>query len=236
MIDNTRPMGKAENIVVGQRLRQARKNAGLDVAAVAEATGFSVDTVKAHEKGARGVRQPVAQRYARLYGVEADWILGFKRAPLVVKDEVAAGMPVLGVVGAGLYREALTQADVDPERIPVQYDPAYGEAPQFALRVEGRSMDMVYPPGAYVIVVDAQHTEPRWGDHVVFERRQGGLSEYRLAELARDPKSGRTRLVPRSTDNRFQEPLEPRAGTVEVVAVVIGGFIRRGRRGPSAFA
>lgn len=59
-----------------ERLRQARLAAGYDSArAAARAFGWNEETYKAHESGARGLRQPVAKRYADALRITLAWLL-----------------------------------------------------------------------------------------------------------------------------------------------------------------
>lgn len=226
-------MGPEERRLQGQKLKNARKKAGMTVDSVAAALGISVETIRSHEKGARGVRPVVLTEYARLYGIGAEQISGLQMTALP-RVEAGEGMPVVGIIQPGAFREGIFDAAGELERLPVQFDPAYAQAVQFALRVEGRSMDLAYPPGSYVICVGLQDTEARVGDHVVVRRQRAGLYEYRLGEVWIDPKDARTRLVPRSTDVAFQAPIDLVPGEVEIAAVVIGSFYRRPRRGPAA--
>lgn len=220
---------------IAKRLQALRKKAGLSTAEAAEATGQSDDTVKSHEKGVRGISRDKALKYARLYGVDVEYVLGFQKAPQGVQLSATRGLPVKGSVMAGAFRESLEDPDGDQERLPVQYDTAYAEAVQFALRVQGASMNQIYPDGSYVICVRVEDSQPRVGDHVVVQREKGGLYEFTLKELQRNPKTGRLYLLPKSDDPKFQAPIELVDGQIEIVAVVIGSYQRRSRRGPSAF-
>lgn len=229
-------MGKAENIQTGQRLKQARKDAGMTVEDVAEATGQSVETVRSHEKGARGVRPPVLSKYAKLYSVTVAFLTTGRR-PISgsgVMGINSHGMAVVGTAQADVFRETMMSTEI--ERIPVQYDITYAGSVQFALRVEGRSMDMLYPPGSYVICVVVEDSAPRLGDHVIARRQRGGLFEFSLKELATDPKTGAPILLPKSTDPHHQTPMAIGEAGAEIVAVVIGAYLRRPRRGPAAFS
>lgn len=182
-------MSDAENRDAGRRLQTARKNAGLTVEDVAARTTQSIETVRSHEKGARGLTKGKDAKYARLFGIDAEYLLGLSKAPKGIQINPAGGMEVLGSVMAGAFREALEEQVADRETLPVQYDATYAEKAQFALRVQGPSMNLVYPDGTYVICVAAGDVEARVGDHVVTQRERAGLYEFTLKELCRDPKS-----------------------------------------------
>lgn len=217
----------------GQRLRRARNDAGLSTSEVASFTGQSEETVRSHEKGARGVRLERAEQYARLYGVSVEWIIGLASpaATVTVPTASVGGIRVVGTVAAGVFRESLEMPDAEQERLPIQADRTYGTARQFALLVQGSSMNLVYPEGTYVICVSSGDTESRFGDHVVCQRARHGVYEFTLKELIRDAKSGKPRLMPRSNDPLHQNPIDPQGGDIEIVAVVIGSYHRRPRRG-----
>ncbi len=60
-----------------ERLKEARRRAGLaGPAAAAKKFGWNPNTYKAHESGERGLRQMVAERYARGFRVSPAWLLG----------------------------------------------------------------------------------------------------------------------------------------------------------------
>ena len=232
------PMATVEDKNIGKRLRRARIDAGLSLDEAAQRTGSSKHTIEAHEKGKRTVSRQAAAKYGKHYGADVEWILGFARGSDQVKVPATAarGLPVVGTVMAGAFREALEMPESEQERLPVQYDAAYVQAHQFALRVQGPSMNLVYPEGTYVICISAADADPRLGDHVVCQRERNGLYEFTLKELASDPKTGKPRLLPRSSDPLYQAPVELKDGNAEIIAVVIGSYVRRQRRGPTAFA
>lgn len=58
------------------RLKQARERARFDSASdAADAFGWAYPTYAAHENGSRGFRADTAQRYAKAFGVTAQWLL-----------------------------------------------------------------------------------------------------------------------------------------------------------------
>lgn len=231
-------MSTVDDKSIGKRLRRARIDAGLSLEEAAERLGASKHTIEAHEKGKRTVSRQAAAKYGKQYGADVEWILGFQRGSDQVKVPATAmrGLPVVGTVMAGAFREALEQPESEQERLPVQYDAAYVEATQFALRVQGPSMNLVYAEGSYVICISASDSDCRVGDHVVCQRERNGLYEFTLKELSRDPKSGNWRLLPRSSDPLYQQPVELKEGMAEIIAIVIGSYVRRQRRGATAFS
>ncbi len=60
---------------VFERLKQARIDAGYEHAQdAAEAFGWNPVTYRAHEAGDRGIRKPVAEKYARALRVPFEWL------------------------------------------------------------------------------------------------------------------------------------------------------------------
>lgn len=117
--------------------------------------------------------------------------------------------------------------------IPVVPDPRYAEWPQWAELVVGPSANKKIPEGHFAHVVDAIEMgyEPKDGDWVIVERRRSGghVRERTIKQL--EVNDGVVRLWPRSTDQRFQEPVDYRNGAqdgedveVEIVGKVIGSY------------
>ena len=60
---------------IHERLKQARTKAGYEHAQdAAEAFGWNPVTYRAHEAGDRGIRKPVAEKYARAFRVPFEWL------------------------------------------------------------------------------------------------------------------------------------------------------------------
>lgn len=238
MIVKTPPMGKEENIQLGKRLGASRREAGLSVAEASEIVGIPVATIKAHEKGARGVKTDVGIKYARAYAVDSLWLLGLSKRSPVEKVDRPLGMPVVGILAAGVFqaRDAVggrASYEYD-ERIPVQYDPTYDEAAMFACRITGTGMNREYPDGSYVICASIETTDARLGDHVVCVRYHADLCEFSIRELERNPRSGALRMASLSNDPRYLGPIALKEGEAEVMAVVIASYHPRLRRGQTA--
>jgi phage repressor protein C with HTH and peptisase S24 domain len=75
------------------RLRQARLGKGFaDAKSAATFFGWNYDTYSQHERGQRGIRGPVAEKYAKAFRVSAAWLL---------TGEGSRGIKVTGYVVAG---------------------------------------------------------------------------------------------------------------------------------------
>lgn len=147
---------------------------------------------------------------------------------LPIRHEVGAGWRAVDDVGQRAYGFA-----------PVLADPAYSGFPQWLERVVGDSMDLEYPPGTLLHVVDTIELgyAARAGDHVIVQRtRDGGDAERSVKEFAFGP-GGVKKLISRSSNPRWANHpivLNPDGRDlehfqVEIVGLVLGSY--RSRRG-----
>ena len=141
-------------------------------------------------------------------------------------------IPVVGEVAAGLWREAMPFNPNDATEFLGLDVESYDQASLYALVVVGRSMDLVYPPGRYVIVAPVAETGLRVGDYVIVERYRAGLVETTIKELV--IKDGKAWLWPHSTQSEHQQPVlldgDPASqDNPRVVGVVVADYGRRVR-------
>jgi hypothetical protein len=139
------------------------------------------------------------------------------------------GLSVEGIVAAGLWREVDFPWDAGGDA-EVPADPRFAEVRQFALLVEGQSVNLLIQDGEYAICSRFSDLgrEPLAGELVVVERtRDGGLHEYSIKRL-KSTTGGRFELWPESTHPDFQTPLslgKPSEHTsVMVIAKVLGKY------------
>lgn len=131
------------------RLQKARLGAGYltptDAAKAIRA--INKNTLISHENGHRAISRKAAENYARLFDVQAGWLLYGENAP---EQTGEYEIPVLSMVSAGQLKrqEAVTPTDV--ERWIRLSDLPEGD--WIALTVEGSSMDRIAPEGATLIV------------------------------------------------------------------------------------
>lgn len=160
-----------------------------------------------------------------------------KSADLVDISPIERSIPVLGEVRAGSFVRIPDDPEIT-EWLPMEV-PEYRGASLFALRVVGRSMDLIYPDGTYVVCIPAAQAGLQEGDCVVVRRRDGaGRSETTLKQIERR-RDGSYILQPRSSDPEHQEPIAipPRDEDglaqlgVEIIGVVVVAYTkdRRGR-------
>lgn len=145
----------------------------------------------------------------------------------------AVGLPTVKVVGtaaAGLWKDVSIIADdyYVHEEIPVIENPRYAGYPQYALLVEGNSINRKIRDGEYAICVSWGDlgTDLKNGQFVHVERTRGGLQEVTIKKVV--IVNGRVSLYPDSDDPRFQDPIElwheDEDTEVTIRGLVIGTF------------
>jgi transcriptional regulator with XRE-family HTH domain len=143
------------------------------------------------------------------------------------------GLPTVRVVGtaaAGLWKDVSIIADdyYTHEEIPIVENPRFAGYRQYALFVEGNSVNRAIQDGEYAICVawGDLGLEPKDGQYVHVERNRGGLQEATIKVVRIHNKV--VQLWPDSTDARFQEPIDlshPDEDTEVVIrGLVIGKF------------
>lgn len=212
----------------GTRLRKLRERRGFETAAdAARAYGWPVTTYQAHENGSRGLKLDVAQRYARAFGSSAAFILTGNDgggASAVVNH--VTYVPVVAAASAGAFM--LEEGIFEDITVPAVPRPDIPAAVQYAIRVDGPSVNLRIPDGAYAICAPLDKTPggARHGQLVHVVRERAGLHETTIKELHYTSKG--PALMPVSNDPRYQEVVEigaPEADTeVRIAGVVIGMF------------
>jgi len=138
---------------------------------------------------------------------------------------------VIGQVQAGAWME--TSDFESEETIPMAPEPRFSGRRQFALKVQGPSMNLIIPGGDYVLCVDWSDTGlvPTHGQIVVVRRQRGQLIETTLKQIEING-DGVPILMPRSDDPRFQDPVRLVDGhqdgaedvEVAIAALVVGRY------------
>lgn len=159
---------------------------------------------------------------------------GEPSATTAVRAPVRAGaaLPVRHAVQAGAWLEVDETAQARIPSPPVTADPAFPREAQWLELVRGDAVDLYYPDGSFVHVVDAVAIgyAPRHEDFVVVERKrhQGGLIERSLKQIAIT--EGVVELWPRSRNPNWKAPLDlyseaDEETTIEIAALVLGGYV-----------
>lgn len=235
-----------QRIAMGKALRNLRKRVRPepDVMSQEEAAAAAEVTRQAwqnYETGKRQVilRSDVQERLVRALGMTIDDLHGEYRA---ITGQAAPPAPQAGIeppemimlpvrdriqAGAWLAIDGLDQRRV--QKIPVLRDPRYPQADQWIAPVIGDSMnrlniqegDMVH----CVSTIDI-HYFPRTGDVVEVERIRFGGQERELTLKQVEVTAEGVLLWPRSTNPRWQEPIEIRPdGAEEEIEVRIRGLV-----------
>ncbi|UDF29333.1 UNVERIFIED_ORG: S24 family peptidase [Roseateles sp. XES5] len=171
---------------------------------------------------------------AEAYGSEAKASAAGKlHHPRIALPELG-GLPVEGVIQAGNWLDTTLFEDINyqPEIIPVARDPRFPHARQYALKVQGDSMNQEFPDGSFVTCVDFADSGLSMKDDLIVhvENWKFGLREITLKALKREGKGWK--LEPRST-NPAHQPIflngEAQDGVeVRIRGVVVGDYRRRG--------
>lgn len=138
---------------------------------------------------------------------------------------------VVGTAAAGLWKDVSLIADdyYTYEQVPVVEDARYAGREQYALLVEGNSINRKIQNGEYAICVvwGDLGIDPKEGQFVHVERNRGGLQEATI-KLVKIGERGKVELWPHSTDPHFQTPIavdhSDEDTEVRIRGLVIGKF------------
>ncbi len=148
-------------------------------------------------------------------------------------------MRVIGVVAAGVWREANEWGSDEQYEVEVQ-PPLIPEVERFGLEVAGLSMDRIFPHGSVLECVRTYNgagIRPVPGDLVIVQRNQGTLHETTCKRLVLR-EDGNYELHAESTQDEFAEPIflgKPDEnhfgdGQVEVIGIVLRSYQDHFRR------
>lgn len=185
-------------------------------------------------------KKPSAENLAKIAAAletTLDWFTGEAGlsgevdADAVSNDRIElTNLVVKGVIQAGTWLDR-TIFDDDYENyevIPVARDPRFPRAKQYGLKIEGDSMDLMFPDGTYVSCVDFSDSgvsiRPDLIVHV--ERRNGHLVECTLKVI--EMIDGKLMLAPRSSNKKHLPIALDGDGSTEIVicGIVTGSYRR----------
>ncbi len=165
-------------------IRELRSKIGLTQQALAEMVGTSQSQITKLENGERKLSKEWAERLAPHLEVRPEQLMFEREATQQLE---VAGLQVMGIIKAGDWRDiSILGEDTEPETIQVARDARFPHARQYALKVEGDSMNEVFPDGIYVTVVNFADTgySLKTGMFVHVERTMAGtLVETTLKEV-----------------------------------------------------
>jgi len=125
-----------------ERLQEARKKAGFETASdAARAFGWNEITYRAHENATRGLRRPMAERYAKAFRIKAEWLI-FGKPGEASEPQNPATVPLTGYVRAGSEAHFFgRQGFAELERVPAP-DSATEET--VALEIRSDSLGAIF--------------------------------------------------------------------------------------------
>jgi transcriptional regulator with XRE-family HTH domain len=212
---------------VAQKIRAIRRERGMNQTEFGELLGVTQASVSRWEKGSMP-DPPLVARLAEMAGEDVRRFLGGESDVSFVQSP--GRFMVRGTVAAGAWVEAYEW----PEE---QWEPYTGgdhvraeAGRRFGLRVEGDSMNVIYPHGTILDCISAfDGVVVHSGQRVVVVReRADGRLEATVKEYLLDA-DGKQWLVPRSTNPAFQHPFsldDPGEGIVDanIIGLVVGSY------------
>jgi transcriptional regulator with XRE-family HTH domain len=237
---------------IGLALKRARVTAGKSQEQAAAEAEVSQQTWSKTERGEQDTDLDKMERMAAAVGVGLEDLVGDMAGPSQPPlpgrraSQLAEGapgwpmaqsmiqqptLPIRDRAQAGAWLAADDDAQMPIGSYPIGKDPRYAYADQWVTQVVGDSLNKLYVfDGDYVHCVSIPNIgySPQTGDIVEIERiRFGGqLRELSLKQVEVTP--GGVLLWPRSTNPRYQEPIDLRhgAGEGEEIEVRLRGLVR----------
>lgn len=187
---------------------------GKSKSGLAKAIGRSPSAVTDILSGRRRLRADEIPMIAEYLGVDPPRTITKAKVPAL------AELPVLGFVGASIWRE--TVEETKPKMVAAARDARFPDAKQFLLRVVGDSMNAAEPPipdGSLIRCIAWADTgmAPRTGLLVVARRTDGNLAETTIKRIHVFP--DRVELRPESY-NPDHKPIIVRDHNAEIIALV----------------
>lgn len=219
---------RKEAVGIGRKIKALRREAGLTQIGLAEKLNIPQSTISKYERGANIPGSDIMGRLALALNVTPKDIIG------VGIDGGAPGrrVSVIGALAAGEWAETIEWPYYEQFEVPLLAPDSLAGVPITAFRVEGDSMNKIYPNNS-IVYVSPLRGNPRSGDVVVVMRSDAhGLTEGTLKEYVVDG-DGKKWLWPRSSAPEHQAPLQymsKRGDTVEVTGVVVAALTFPGAR------
>lgn len=218
-------------VEIARRIREIRKNLGLNQAEFAEELGVAQGSISKWESGRETPRIENLRRIAEKYDIPVGDLMGITEEHEFRSDDDYGGLAatVVGPVQAGLWREALEWEDGERFRVHLPQKQALEGLNLVGFLVRGPSMDLVFPDGSIIVAVwSLDKFAPQDGDYVVIERvRADGMVEATLKELRFDAE-GRPWAWPRSRSPLFQQPIDlagdDTVSEVRVIGIVVASI------------
>ena len=201
-------------MTIGDRLREARKKAGLSAAAlgqqVAQAMGrdkpISASAVRNQENGTNGVPYEAIAAYSQVLEVEKAW-LAFGEGEDLPRSRPTQLISLMPPIGAGWSPADLIMEANRPAVIRVHV-PEFDSVKLFASEVAAGAPLSDFPPGTLIIYAWIDSVGARGGDHVVVYRT-GNADQIQHS----------LRVVRAKPEGVFLDPLPEAAKSEKPIAV-----------------
>lgn len=209
------------------RLRFFRERLGLTLEDMAERTGFSTSQLSRWEAGKSNIPSERLPDLALHYECRIGDVFAEDESPFV---PLGPRLYVRGPVAAGLWQEVWEEPEDEWKAFTGRADVTAPLRDRFGVRVEGESMNDIYPHGTILECVSfLGGAEISSGKRVIVERtNMDGEREVTVKEFHRD-EDGTEWLVPRSSNPSFQTPIkvgeqDANIAQVRVIGVVVGSY------------
>ena len=143
---------------IGERIRDARKAAGLSQADLARLIGVSQPAIATWESGVHDPRRVVLAKLADALSTSLEWLAAGTRSMQESDRQAAAAylrrplrhVPVISFASAEIFAN---NPDADPHSMAEDYIPITASVSQlFALFVDDPAIDRAFPAGSLVII------------------------------------------------------------------------------------
>lgn len=220
------------DVQTGNRIRQLRKQLDLTQDQFAERMGGVTRGAVGNWELGKGIKRENLIRIAEAFGSSVDWLATGTGQPLAGDEKLTKSLnhtgkldlvPVTGFVKGGVWQDIgeLGGDDGMHEYVPSSSD--YPASWQFALIVDGNSINRVANHGDRLVCLDLikSSVDISDGDLVIIERsRFGGQMVERTAKRVRKTMAG-FELWPDSTDPAHQETIPYRTDNPAEDSVVV---------------
>jgi transcriptional regulator with XRE-family HTH domain len=143
---------------IGERIRRARKNAGLSQVDLARRIGVSQPAIATWESGVHDPRRVVLARLAEALSISLEWLAAGARSSAESDKQAAAAylrrpvrhVPIISFESAAAFAENPT---TDPHDVAEDYISITATASQlFGLFLNDPAVDLAFPAGSLVII------------------------------------------------------------------------------------
>ncbi len=143
---------------IGERIRHARKSAGLSQADLAARIGVSQPAIATWESGVHDPRRVVMAKLADALSISHEWLTAGARSTAEADPQAAAAylrralrhVPVISVDAAAKFA---VEPNADPHQMAEDYISVTANASLlFALFVDDAAVDLAFPKGSLVVI------------------------------------------------------------------------------------